>query len=67
MKTAKYKYNLIIQQNYGFGWDDNSEYECNSTGTAKDRELFKHDLLEYRRTGYTTRVIKRKELINKTN
>ncbi len=35
----KYEYNLIIQQNYGYGhgWEDVSEYEANSQGIAKER------------------------------
>ena len=39
MKTTrqnKFSYNLVIQQNYGFGWEDNSEYTCNSLGTPKE-------------------------------
>ena len=68
MKTTrqnKFSYNLVIQQNYGFGWEDNSEYICNSKGDAEDKELYNHDLKEYRLTGYATRTILRKEL-NKT-
>ena len=61
-KANKYSYLKVIQQNYGYGWEDNSEYEATSTGQAKDRELFKHDLKEYHRTGYATRTIFRKEL-----
>jgi hypothetical protein len=35
MKTAtqkKYTYLAVIQQNYGFGWEDNSEYQTDSKG-----------------------------------
>ena len=46
----------VIQQHYGNGWEDNSEY------MLSDRELFIHDLREYRLTGYSTRVITRKVL-----
>jgi hypothetical protein len=75
MKTNKYKYLKVIQQNCGQGWEDVSEYETNSKGTPKEytgepkmlpNGLFKavsllsHDLKEYRITGYPTRVIQRK-------
>lgn len=62
MKTNKYTYLKVIQQNYGQGWEDNSEYQTNSKGIAIDRELLKADLKEYKLTGYPTRVIKRKQL-----
>lgn len=80
MKSNKYNYLFVIQQNYGFGWEDVSEYECNSNGIlteenkhsgkfftnthGKTRELtlLDHDVKEYRLTGYSTRVIFRKEL-----
>lgn len=58
----KYTYLKVIQQNYGQGWEDNSEYQTNSQGIAIDRELLKADLKEYKLTGYPTRVISRKEL-----
>jgi hypothetical protein len=83
MKTRenKYSYLKVIQQNYGYGWEDVSEYICNSQYipeelsdkvliNSKGREyketLLRHDLREYCLTGYSTRVIKRKEL-NKDN
>ena len=67
MKTTKYKYLKVIQQHYKQGWEDVSEYETNSQGAPKEFEkdgksLLSHDLKEYRRTGYPTRIIKRKEL-----
>lgn len=63
-RATKYTYLKVIQQHYGQGWEDVSEYECNSSGnqTKENRELLKHDLKEYRLTGYATRVIKRKQL-----
>ena len=64
MKT-KYNYLNVIQQNYGNGWEDNSEYEAKSNGLSIDKEtkdLLQHDLKEYRLTGYNTRVIFRKQL-----
>lgn len=78
MRANKYKYFLVIQQNYGFGWEDNAFYECKSNGhpieqSGKFRELksgtkipislYYHDLIEYRKTGYNTRTICRKESI----
>ena len=80
MKQNKYEYFLVIQQNYRHGWEDNSLYECSSSGVAKEFSgkfntnkyglkvpisLYKHDLKEYILTGYATRTICRKEL--KTN
>lgn len=66
MKQNKYKYLLVIQQNYSNVWEDVSEYDATSTGTAKDRQLLRHDRNEYQILGYPTRVIFRKE-INKIN
>ena len=74
MKTNKYTYLKIIQQNYGQSWEDVSEYETNSQGTPKEQtdkvinkygnklSLLVHDLKEYRLMGYATRVIQRKQL-----
>lgn len=73
MKTTKYNYLKVIQQHYGQGWEDVSEYEANSAGIPKElcdkltdkgrkQSLLSHDLKEYRLTGYPTRVIFRKEL-----
>lgn len=70
MKTNKYTYLKVIQQSYGQGWEDVSEYETDSQGLPKERsyvngklrvELYA-DLKEYKLLGYPTRVIKRKEL-----
>lgn len=66
-----YEYVRVIQQNYGHGWEDVSEYECNSQGICKEisdkpgpkgkpESLFMHDLREYRLSGYSTRAIKRR-------
>lgn len=77
MKQNKYNYYLVIQQNYGHGWEDNSHYECSSAGSPIEKShkfrltkygskiplsLHAHDLREYRLTGYATRSIFRKEL-----
>jgi len=61
-KKLKYAYTVVIQQHYGQGyeWEDVSEYEADSRGNTKDKDLIKHDLKEYRLTGYTTRTIFRK-------
>jgi len=76
-KQNKYNYLAVIQQYYGQGWEDVSEYECNSKyenleksgsfytdakGRQRERSLINHDLKEYRLTGYPTRLIFRKEL-----
>lgn len=47
----------VIQQYYGFGWEDVSEYDTREDGY---RELLRHDVKEYRLTGYSTRVISRR-------
>ena len=67
----------VIQQNYGQGWEDVSEYETDSQynnfeksgsfytdskGRQREYSLITHDLKEYRFTGYATRLICRKEL-----
>lgn len=68
MKTTKYNYSKVIQQNYGaYGWEDVSQYDAMSNGIAKDQKLLKSDLKEYRATGYPTRVIFRRELSAKVN
>lgn len=66
-KVNKYKYTKVIQQYYsaGHGWEDASEYPCNSAGSTaaisvENYELFKNDLKEYRLLGYPTRTIVRK-------
>ena len=77
--TTKYEYTKVIQQHYGHGWEDVSEYETNSQfinteksgvfytdkhGKKREYSLISHDLKEYRFTGYPTRLIKRKKLRN---
>lgn len=62
MKTNKYKYLRVIQQNFGYGWEDVSEYESNSSYSVKDVKLLRNDFKEYQFTGYATRMIKRREL-----
>jgi|688.fasta_scaffold1299269_1 hypothetical protein len=70
MTQNKYNYLAVIQQNYGFGWEDNSEYITDSKGNpieykiikGKKISLLRNDFNEYLKTGYATRIIKRKEL-----
>lgn len=64
MKTLKYNYNKIIQQHYGQGWEDVSEYKTNSSFICdrETRQLLTQDIKEYRLLGYPTRVITRKTL-----
>ena len=58
-KQTKYKYVKVIQGNFGYGWEDVSEYD------KQDFSLVKNDLKEYRlsNTG-TYRVIDRR-ILNK--
>ena len=53
----KYRYLLVIQQNYAGYWEDVSEY--NKMTEYKD---WKHDIKEYKLMGYPTRTINRREL-----
>jgi hypothetical protein len=74
-KVNKYSYVKVIQQHYGQGWEDVSEYTCNSSyipleyndkvminnkGREYKETLLRHDLREYNILGYSTRVISRK-------
>jgi hypothetical protein len=55
--------NLIIQGNYGQGWEDVSYYPCGYR-RKNYRQAYKeckHDLAEYRLMGYSHRVIERYE------
>ena len=42
VKQNKYSYFKVIQGNYGYGWEDVSEYD------KKDVSLARQDLKEYR-------------------
>ena len=57
IKTNKYSYVKVIQGNFGYGWEDVSEYD------KQDYPLVKNDLKEYRlsNTG-AYRVIDRRVL-----
>lgn len=56
----KYDYYKIIQQNFAGYWEDVSEYDCDASEWVYEVELFKHDLAEYKLTGYPTRTICRR-------
>ena len=78
IRKPKYNYINVIQQYYGYGWEDVSEYEANSKGVSNEPSgqmrtlkksgvkvpitLLAADLKEYKFTGYPTRVIFRREL-----
>lgn len=58
--------NLIIQGNYGYGWEDVSYYPCGyrQINYSTQNQLMRHDLKEYRASGQGRyRVIKRYEPI----
>ena len=57
VKQNKYSYVKVIQGNYGYGWEDVSEYD------KKEFSMVRHDLKEYRlsNTG-AYRVINRRVL-----
>jgi len=60
----KYRYEKILQGNYGQGWEDLTTYDCDSTGWIKDkgiRQELKDDIKEYRENEPNAhRVIKRR-------
>lgn len=74
--TSKYYYTAVIQQNYGCGFEDVSEYNTDSQGnpvefvntvvpegsSPKKISLLRNDLIEYKLTGYPTRVVNRRTL-----
>lgn len=65
VKVNKYGYVKVIQQHYGQGWEDVSEYECNSSYIPLEynsKVLVNKYGREYMLLGYSTRVIKRKVL-----
>lgn len=39
VKKNKYKYEIILQQNNGYGWDDVESWETNSSYSANLREI----------------------------
>ena len=51
MKQNKYNYLNVIQQNYGQGWEDVSEYEANSKGKCINESLHSGKFVTNQRTG----------------
>lgn len=51
MKNNKYNYLNVIQQNYGQGWEDVSEYEADSTGRSIGESLHSGKFVTSKRTG----------------
>ena len=62
-KNTKFTYCKVIQQNYCHGFEDCSEYDCNSKGLLMSGNCLSSDLKEYRLLGYPTRVIFRRTLV----
>lgn len=65
-RKNKYNYYVVLQGNYGYGWEDLTFYESDSTGWIPDKELrmeLKADKKAYRENepGYAHRTIFRKE------
>lgn len=59
-KIMKNKYYIVIQQNFGYGWDDVAYYATNSTYTPTSE--FKCDLVAYKKNQpVPTRVVRRRE------
>ena len=57
--SRKYNYLTIIQGNYGYGWEDESEYD----GSMRDRDAYR-DIKEYRLAcpQGCYRIIRRREI-----
>lgn len=55
----KYVYVVVIQQNYGFGWEDVETFPCDCNGEVKelDKPRLKRECREYKRTGFATRQV----------
>lgn len=77
MRKLKYSYSKVIQQNYGQGFEDVSEYVTNSQyipiemsnklhissiGKSRVQSLLLFDLKEYCLMDYSTRVVQRRVL-----
>ena len=63
----KFNYQVVLQANYGYGWDDVDSYETNS-GFSLSREDAKDIVFqskEYALTGARTRTVKRRTKNNK--
>jgi len=66
MKTLKYAYYKVIQSNYGFGWENEDFYSCNSRGimTREERASMRENLKAYRENGRGQYRIRRKRELN---
>jgi hypothetical protein len=51
MKANKYSYLNVIQQHYGYGWEDVSEYEANSQGQSIGEALHSGKFVEVGKHG----------------
>lgn len=56
MKTNKYNYLNVIQQNCGFGWEDVSEYEADSKGRSINESLHSGKFHTNAKTGRTKEI-----------
>lgn len=52
-KETKYNYMNVIQQHYGQGWEDVSEYEADSRGRSIGESLHSGKFITNSRTGRT--------------
>lgn len=64
-KTGKYRYEKILQGNYGQGWEDLTAYDCDYSGWIKDKKVRQEkneDIKAYKENEpqYSHRVIVRK-------
>ena len=59
-KQNKYRYLKLIQGNFGYGWDDVSEYD------KQDFSLVKNDLKEYRLSNAGSYRVINRRILNKS-
>ena len=61
MKTNKYRYLVVLQGNYGYGWDDLVTYDTAESGWMAE---MKADRRAYRENepGVSHRIVHRREL-----
>ena len=58
-KQTKYNYVKVIQGNFGYGWEDVSEYD------KQDYHLVKNDLKEYRLSNIGVYRVIGRRILNK--
>lgn len=58
MKKNKYNYLLVIQQSFGYGWEDVDSFDTKETERNEISKCYR----EYKLMGYPTRIISRREL-----